>query len=106
MRNHLINNVIILNCCGLTSYDYSLNPIKLNRISQSYQMDQFISVLRAVGWYFSFYSNFNRKFCKQTVESGSAVFVYVPQRGAMLKWVDYVKNNVVMDSFLVAGQPV
>ena len=29
-----------------------LNPSKPNGISHSYQLDQYISVLRAVGWYF------------------------------------------------------
>ena len=45
------------------------NPFKPNGISYSYPLDQSISVLRVVGWYFSFYSNFNRTFCKQTVET-------------------------------------
>ena len=34
-----------------------------------YQLEQFISVLRDVGWNFHFYSNFNRTFCKQIVET-------------------------------------
>ena len=34
------------------------------------QMYQSISVLRVVGWYFSFFSsNFNKTFCMQTVET-------------------------------------
>ena len=41
------------------------NPFKRNGISHFYQMDQSIFVLRVVGWSFSFYSNFNRTFCKQ-----------------------------------------
>ena len=40
-----------------------------NVFPQSYQTDQSISVLRVVGWYFSFYSDFKRNFCKQTVEN-------------------------------------
>ena len=35
---------------------YAFNPFKLNGISHSYQVDQSISILRIVGWYFSFYS--------------------------------------------------
>ena len=31
-------------------------------------MDQFISILRVVGGIFHFYSNFNRTFCKQTMD--------------------------------------
>ena len=47
------------------------NPFKSNGFPQSYQTEQFISVLRVAGCYFSFYSNFNRTFCrpKQTVET-------------------------------------
>ena len=32
---------------------YQLNPFKLNGISHSYQLDQSVSILRVVGWYFS-----------------------------------------------------
>ena len=41
-------------------------PFKLNGISNYLQFDHPISVLRVVGRYFHFYSNFNRTFCKQT----------------------------------------
>ena len=34
-----------------------------------YQLDDSVSNFRVVGWYFSFYSNFKRNFCKQTVEN-------------------------------------
>ena len=34
------------------------NPFKPNGISLSYQLDQSISMLRVVGWYFSFLFNF------------------------------------------------
>ena len=48
----------------------SINPFMLNGISRRYQLEQSISVLRDVRWYFfHFYSNFNRKLCKQTVET-------------------------------------
>ena len=36
-------------------YMQKFNPFKLNAISRSYQLDQFISVLKVVGWYFSFF---------------------------------------------------
>ena len=43
---------------------------KPNGISHSYQLDQSISVLSVVGWYFSFLiKNFKKIFCKQTVKS-------------------------------------
>ena len=45
-----------------------LNPFKPNRVSHCYQLEQSIFVSIDVGRYFSFYSNFNRTFCKQTVE--------------------------------------
>ena len=35
-----------------------LNPFKPNGIFQSYQLDRSISVLRDVGWYFSFLFKF------------------------------------------------
>ena len=46
-----------------------MNLFKPNEISHSYQLNQSISVLIVAGWYFSFHSNFNRIFCKQTVET-------------------------------------
>ena len=46
-----------------------VNSFKLNGVSHSYQMDQSISVLTVVGWYFHFYSSFNRTLYKQTVET-------------------------------------
>ena len=53
-------------------YEYSritFNPFKPNRISHFYQIDQSISVLRVVCWYFSFLFIFKRNLCKQTVEN-------------------------------------
>ena len=47
----------------------AFNPFMPNGISHSYQLEQSISVLRDVRWYFSFFSSFNRKLCKQTVET-------------------------------------
>ena len=44
------------------------NPFILNVFSHPYQLDKSVSVLRVVGWYFSFYSNFKGNFCKQTVK--------------------------------------
>ena len=52
-----------------------LASIALTHLSQMdffqyYQLDKSISVLRVVGCYFfHFYSNFNRAFCKHTVEN-------------------------------------
>ena len=46
-----------------------LNPFKPNGVSHCYQLEQSIFVSIDVGWYFSFYSNFNRTFCKQTVKT-------------------------------------
>ena len=46
------------------------NPFKPNGTSHCYQLDKSISVLRDVGsGIFKFWSNFNRLFCKQTVET-------------------------------------
>ena len=39
-----------------------------NAFSHLYQLDEFISNFRVVGWCFSF-SNFKRNFCLQTVEN-------------------------------------
>ena len=59
-----------MNLASLDSCPWMLNPFKSNGISQNYQFEQSISVLRDVGWYFSFVSsNFNRTFQKQTVET-------------------------------------
>ena len=48
---------------------FKLNPFKPNGVSHCYQLEQSIFVSIDVGWYFSFYSNFNRTFYKQTVET-------------------------------------
>ena len=57
----------------LWHYNASINshfyPFKPNGISNSYQLDQSISVLRILGGIFHFYSNFNLSLCKQTVET-------------------------------------
>ena len=57
----LINGLIIISL---------LTHLSLNGISQSYQLDQPISILLVAGRsFFIFYLNFNRTFCKQTVET-------------------------------------
>ena len=53
----------------LSSCSCMLKPFKPNGISCPYQLEQFISLLRVDGWYFSFYSNFDKTFCKQRVEN-------------------------------------
>ena len=45
------------------------NPFKPNGVSHCYQLGETILVSIEIGWYFSFYSNFSRTFCKQTVEN-------------------------------------
>ena len=50
-----------------THFDF--NPFMPNKFSRPYQLDESISNFRVVGWYFHFYSNFKRNFCKQTVEN-------------------------------------
>ena len=68
------------------------NLFKPNGISYSYQLDQSISVLMVAGRYFSFYTDLNRAFCKQTVRpwsdaaycgvwSGFILIAYVPEKG-------------------------
>ena len=47
----------------------AFNPFMPNGISHRYQLEQSISVLRGVTWYFSFFIQVNRKLCKQTVET-------------------------------------
>ena len=51
------------------------NPFMPNEISQRYLLEQSISVLGMLGGIFHFYSNFYRKFCKQTVENLSRCHV-------------------------------
>ena len=46
-----------------------LNPFMVNGTSHRYQLEHSISLLRDVGGIFHFYSNFNRTFCNQTVET-------------------------------------
>ena len=47
----------------------AFNPVIPNGISHRYQLKKSISVLRGVRWYFFILSSFNRKLCKQTVET-------------------------------------
>ena len=56
---------------GQVSYLFVLQiyPFMSNVFSHPYQLDESISNFRVVGWYFSFYSNFKRNFCLQTVEN-------------------------------------
>ena len=45
------------------------NPFKPNGISHSHQLHKSIPILRDVSGIFQLYLNFNRTFCKQTVEN-------------------------------------
>ena len=45
---------------ALVNPRFTFNLLKPNGISNYYQLDQFISVLRIVGWYFSFLFKFER----------------------------------------------
>ena len=54
----VINWLIILFCCLLIFFKLNFNPIKPMGISQSYQLDKSIYVLRVVGWYFPFLYEF------------------------------------------------
>ena len=88
------------------SWGHNLNPFKPNRISHFYQLDQSISILRAVGWYFQFYSNFIRTFCKQIVETQircpilwhlvwvCTVCLCPAKKDVKLKWVNRLKFKV------------
>ena len=62
---------------NLTVKVENINPFKPNGISHRYQLDQSISALSNIGWYFQFYSNFNITFCKQTVDSLGLVWCLV-----------------------------
>ena len=80
------------------------NPFKMNGIFHSYQLDQFISVLRIVENIFHLYSNFDRTFWKQTVETligcrrmsdlGLHCLPFSHKKDARLIWVN-------MDFFLI-----
>ena len=43
---------------NLSPQNLAFNQFRLNGISHSYQLDQSISVLKVVGWYFSFLFRF------------------------------------------------
>ena len=70
-------NVTLTLCVSWGTYFVShrikndiVNPFKPNWISHFYQLDQYISVLRVVRCYISyFFQNFDRTFCKKTVET-------------------------------------
>ena len=92
--------------CDKTSTTLSkaglFNPFKPNGISHTYQLDQSMSVLRVVRLYFSFLSNSNRSFCKQTVETlirrhilrrlqGLHFLPMSHKMEARLKWVKHLR---------------
>ena len=54
LKTFFLNSFLAL----LVRSAWTFNPSKPNRISRSYQLDQFISVLRVDGWYFSFLFQF------------------------------------------------
>ena len=57
-----------------------IHLLKLSEISHSYKLDQFIYIVRVVGWHFSFFSNFDNIFWRQTIcciSSGSSLFAKV-----------------------------
>ena len=63
-----------------------VDQLKPNGISSSHQLDQSITVLKAVGWYYFYsYSNLYIPFCKQAVEALARCRVlnclYVSQKG-------------------------
>ena len=45
------------------------NPFKVNGFSQLYQLEEFTSYLGLLGGISHFHSNFNRTFCRQTMEN-------------------------------------
>ena len=57
--------------CGIFRCMHSFYLTHLSRMDLPtlIKMDKPISVLRVVGWYFLFYANSKRAFCKQTVEN-------------------------------------
>ena len=70
-------------------------------ISVSYQFDQSISVLRVVGRYFRFTSDYNRVFVSKQwrpwsdaafccVWSGFVLFAYAPQKARYVLWVKMI----------------
>ena len=69
LRRHTICYLHIALLHLLFTYCVCINPFRPKGISHSNQLDQSISVLRDVGWYFSLFYNFNRTFCQQTVET-------------------------------------
>ena len=63
-RQNVLNSEFVH--CMRTAF----NQCMPNSIFHRYQLKQSISILREVRWYFfHFYSNFNRKLCKQPVET-------------------------------------
>ena len=82
------------------------NQFKPNGIYQYYQLYQSISVLRVAGCIVHFYSNFNRTFCKQTVETlirrrliWASLFAYIPQKDVRLIWVKHDDDFNSLNTF-------
>ena len=59
----------LIKYCGKYFKVLIINPFKPNGISYHYQMEQSTSILRGVGWYFSFLFKFWYNICEQTVET-------------------------------------
>ena len=80
----------------------AFNPFMPNGISHRYQLEQSISVLRGVRWYFSFFSSFNRKLCKQTFHqtphsvASNLGLGYLPMSLIKNAWHIWVKNAIIL----------
>ena len=75
-----------------------LNPFMSNGISHYYKLGQYISVLGVLGAIFHIFPNFNRRFCKKTVETLIWVCTVLPmshKKDAGLIWVYPYKPNVL-----------
>ena len=77
-------------------YLFILNPIMPNGISHRYQLEQSISVIRDVRWYFSFLFKFNRKLCIQTVETSDLGLQYLPMSHKKCARHIWVKNAIIL----------
>ena len=66
---NILTNSQQMKCSISTGSAMFVSPFMPNGFSNLYQLDEFIYNFRVVSGIFHFYSNFNRTFCKQTVET-------------------------------------
>ena len=109
------SNVRSTHNCQLVPYAayWLIVPYKPNEISPHYQLEQSISLLRDVGWYFSFVFKFklnilqansgepDQRFAASDLDLRCLPTSYMYKKGARLIWVNIEYQSMSNNGFLL-----